>query len=336
MFLVAACIVDRLTIMALLWIIGFVPVLYALTAASQAFASISSVNAIIQCLVFLICAHIPSIASGRMSYVDIAWPWGLASIGFLPFVNNIISGNSWTESFDGRSVLITLAYCVAGLRMGLGAALHAYMGKLRKEFPRYNYIIGQWEQNGLKRGSFAFTLTMQIEIFVQCLCNMTILCLPMMVQRFGYAQGSLQPVETFGWCLWVSALVFEHTADMQKQGFAIKCSKEKISNAICEVGLWRYSRHPNYFGEWMVWMSLTITSIPSILALWASDEMLLVKAAVTGGLFYIPFAMYECLVNYTGAKPAEYFSVRKRREYKNYQKRVNMFFPGPRKTQKEQ
>ena len=44
--------------------------------------------------------------------------------------------------------------------------------------------------------------------------------------------------------------------------------------------------------------------------------------------------MYQCLVNYTGARPAEYYSMQKRPAYKKYQETVNMFFPGPRKEGK--
>ena len=64
------------------------------------------------------------------------------------------------------------------------------------------------------------------------------------------------------------------------------------------------------------------------------------------GLCMVVHAMYSCLVYYTGAVPAEHYSVKKRpvragsatpmicgltQEYLAYQKRVNMFFPGPRK-----
>ena len=44
--------------------------------------------------------------------------------------------------------------------------------------------------------------------------------------------------------------------------------------------------------------------------------------------------MYQCLVNYTGARPAEYYSEQKRPAYKKYKETVNMFFPGPRKEAK--
>ena len=53
------------------------------------------------------------------------------------------------------------------------------------------------------------------------------------------------------------------------------------------------------------------------------------------GLVFVSYAMYQCLVNYTGAAPAEFYSAQKRPDYARYQKMVNMFVPGPRKEIKE-
>ena len=91
-------------------------------------------------------------------------------------------------------------------------------------------------------------------------------------------------LEICGWVLWLTSFAFEHTADRQKKQFIKDCIKNNIKNAVCDVGLWRYSRHPNYFGEWMVWNSLIITSIPSLLALWQTpEENLLVKVGISLG-----------------------------------------------------
>ena len=62
--------------------------------------------------------------------------------------------------------------------------------------------------------------------------------------------------------------------------------------------------------------------------------LIITKVGITWGLIMISWMMYQCLVNYTGAKPAEYYTVQKRPDYANYQKMVNMFVPGPRKELK--
>ena len=82
----------------------------------------------------------------------------------------------------------------------------------------------------------------------------------------------------------------------------------------------------------MVWNSLVLTSLASLLPLWETpEESFLVKFGVTSGLINTSWMMYQCLVNYTGAVPVEFYMVHKRLEYVKYQKIVNMFVPGPRK-----
>ena len=71
--------------------------------------------------------------------------------------------------------------------------------------------------------------------------------------------------------------------------------------AVCDVGLWQYCRHPNYFGEWMVWNSLALASLPSGLAMLTSglEPSLLVRLGLVSGLPQLSLAMYKCLVTYT-------------------------------------
>ena len=124
---------------------------------------------------------------------------------------------------------------------------------------------------------------------------------------------------------------------LREKACEAQCNIKELDSFINppQVGLWRYSRHPNYFGEWMVWNSLVLTSLPSLAALWATqEENLAVKLGVTLGLSLVSPMMYNCLTSYTGAEPAEYYSLQKRPQYANYQKTVNMFFPGPRKESK--
>lgn len=297
---------------------------------SNSFASTAILNAGLQLIVFVLTAHIPSLMTGRMSYVDIAWPWGLVTIGLLTFLS------SATES-SLRVNLVSIAYLMAGGRMAFGGAVRFFKGGFQQEYPRYDYLKRRWAKQGISdENSLTYKLTMQKEIFIQCLANMGALCMPLMIQAYGFKTGPLTWLEVAGWTLWLAALWFEHTADVQKKKFIGECLKNNVKNAICDVGLWRYSRHPNYFGEWMVWNSLVLTSLPSLLALWhTEEETLAIKIGITLGLFSVSYMMYQCLVSYTGIKPAEFYSVQKRPDYKNYQKVVNMFVPGPRKELKE-
>ena len=53
---------------------------------SNGFANIALYNVILQLLVFIITANVPALITGRMSYVDLGWPYGLVTIGILPFI----------------------------------------------------------------------------------------------------------------------------------------------------------------------------------------------------------------------------------------------------------
>ena len=120
--------------------------------------------------------------------------------------------------------------------------------------------------------SLGFKFAMHKEIFVQAVANMGPLSLPLMVQVYSGYSEPLSGLEIAGWLLWLSSLVFEHSADKQKKNFIKKCAEKKLSGEVCDVGLWSYCRHPNYFGEWMVWNSLIITSIPAMLFILSSSH----------------------------------------------------------------
>ena len=85
-----------------------------------------------------------------------------------------------------------MAYLVAGGRMAFGATMFFFKGHLQNEFPRYLYIKEKvWAKNGITdQNSLAYKLTMQREIFVQCLCNMGAFVIPLLVQAMGYKKGT--------------------------------------------------------------------------------------------------------------------------------------------------
>ena len=84
-------------------------------------------NLMAQLLVFLPTALVPALVTGRMSWVDIAWPWGLVTIGLVPLLCPPEAG-AWSL----RSVLVMGAFFAAGGRMALGEALFLHLSVLYK------------------------------------------------------------------------------------------------------------------------------------------------------------------------------------------------------------
>ena len=123
-------------------------------------------------------------------------------------------------------------------------------GKFMVEFPRYKYQRINWANEGITdESSLGFKFAMHKEIFIQAVANMGPLSLPLMVQVYSGYSAPLSLLEMAGWVLWLASLVFEHTADKQKKKFIKDCADKKLSGQVCDVGLWSYCRHPNYFGE---------------------------------------------------------------------------------------
>ena len=274
-------------------------------------------NGLLQLLLFALVVCLPTALTGRMSYVDIGWPWGLVLIGVLTLF--------LSEGDTARVAAVSAAYIFAGGRMGLGALKMWQAGVLKKELPRYEYQKRRWQEAGKTN----VHLNMQVEGVLQGLANASFLAMPAFIIASNPSE-SVSLFEVIGLLIWLAAFVFESVADNQKYAFLRAMKKAGKKNRVCDVGLWKYSRHPNYFAEWMVWNALIIASIPSWLALYGSESLLL-WVLLACGLVYASRMMYTTLVYYTGAVPAEYYSVQKRPDYKVYQATTNRFFPGAKK-----
>ncbi len=268
------------------------------------------INLVTQLLVFLFAACIPAYFTKRMSYVDIAWPFGLVSIGII----TLFLG----EGYQPRKIIISSLYLIAGLRMGLGALVLLKKGYLDKELPRYQFQRVRWNKKGFTNHRFSI----QYEILLQCFANITFLSIPAMLISNNTLEN-FTILEITGLVLWIGFFAMEHLADVQKQAFLINAKKNNLKNKVCNVGLWNYTRHPNYFSEWMIWNALILASFSSLVY----SKEIYIFVGVLISLLYISFLMYQTLVFLTGAVPSEYYSLLKRPDYKKYQKTTNMFFP---------
>jgi steroid 5-alpha reductase family enzyme len=294
----------------------FVPFIlcWILLFYSNSFQSIAIINGIAQLILFLFVVCIPIWITKRMSYVDIGWPWGVALIGIIAYC--------FSDNVTLTKILMVIAYVLIGSRMGLGALRMWSLGLLNKEFPRYEYQKIRWKKSGKSNEKLA----MQIEALSQGLANASFLAIPIfLISVSSFTQLSI--LEIIGFTIFILSIVFETVADYQKLKFLKEMKRQNKQNMVCDIGLWKYTRHPNYFAEWMVWNGLIIASIPSYISLFDS-EIFWLWILLGVALLYTSRIMYITLVYLTGAVPSEHYSVQKRPAYKAYQQSTNIFFPG--------
>jgi len=117
--------------------------------------------------------------------------------------------------------------------------------------------------------------------------------------------------------LFLIAFILQWVADKQLATFS---HQNKNNKAVCDVGLWKYSRHPNYFFEWCIWLSF---------AIFASNSPLAILAYLS------PLTIYIVLNYVSGVKLSEEVSLAKRGDaYRDYMNRTSSFFPMPPRTSK--
>lgn len=291
-----------------------IPYLFGLVIliSQSNFDKILYLNLIFQLILFLIVVCIPIYRTGRMSYVDIAWPWGLVVLGIVNYIYN-----------EGSLLMVLISTSIVsiiGLRMGIGALSLLKRGYLKNELPRYQYQRIVWE----KEEKYNTHLALQIDAVTQGLANATFLAIPIFVAGSSDSEA-LNIIEYVGLTVVIISIFLETLADSQKLNFLKQMKIAGLKNQVCNIGLWKYSRHPNYFFEWMVWNGVILFSFPSLIDFSSLSPGN--KVMIGACMLFASKLMYDTLVNKTGAIPSEYYSLKKRPSYKEYIETTSQFFP---------
>jgi steroid 5-alpha reductase family enzyme len=134
--------------------------------------------------------------------------------------------------------------------------------------------------------------------------------LPLQVAAAHQLATPLSLLDAAGTLLWGTGFVFESVGDWQLARFKAKPTN---SGRVMDRGLWRYTRHPNYFGDFCVWWGLYLI-------------------CVAGGAWWTilsPTLMTILLMAVSGVSLLESTIGSRRPDYAAYQSRTNAFFPGP-------
>lgn len=228
---------------------------------------------------------------GDVSIVDPCWGAGFVIVAWLAV--------SWNSSTDVRPMLLTILTTIWGLRLSL-FLLWRNWG--HDEDRRYQAMRNRHGRRFWWISLFTVFLLQGIILWF----------VSFPIQAIAAAEYSkpLHWLDALGTFLWSVGLLFESVGDWQ---LAVFQSEPSNSSRVMDRGLWRYTRHPNYFGDFCVWWGIYLI------------------AAAGGGWWSIvsPLLMSFLLMKISGVALLESTIADRRPEYAAYRARTNAFFPGP-------
>jgi steroid 5-alpha reductase family enzyme len=235
----------------------------------------------------VLAAFAVGVATGRHAGVDVAWGLGFVAVAI---TGALLSGG------DPPMVRLVTALTVAwGVRLAVHIALrNRGMG----EDPRYERLLARAPGN---RTAYAFRVIYLFQGAVLWFVSLPV----QMAQRY----ATLSAWAAVGVVLWLVGFLFETVGDRQLERFR----RDPASKGrVLDTGLWRYTRHPNYFGDACVWWGLYALACLS----W--------QGALT---VLSPLLMTYLLVAKTGKPLLERSLTRNRPGYADYAERTSGFVP---------
>lgn len=167
------------------------------------------------------------------SLVDIAWGIGFILIAFYTLIHD--------DHFFSRQLLVTAMVFLWGIRL----STHIFLrNKNKDEDPRYARWRREWVNNFILRSFF--------QIFMLQGFVMFIVVLPI-IRINSSINPNLNFLDLLGFCIWLIGFLFESIGDFQLSKFIRNPANH---GKIMKQGLWRYTRHPNYFGEITLWWAI--------------------------------------------------------------------------------
>jgi steroid 5-alpha reductase family enzyme len=233
-----------------------------------------------------------SLAIKNASIVDIFWGAGFVVIALVTF--------TLTDGYAPRKMLITGLALIWGLRLAthIGWRNHGKGEDFRYQAMR-------------KRSGGRFALVSLYTVFGLQGVLMWVISLPLQVAQLSREPARLTWLDYLGAALWLIGLSFEAIGDWQLAKFKADAANK---GKVMDRGLWAYTRHPNYFGDALLWWGF-----------------FLIALATPGGLWTVisPLLMTTLLMKVSGVALLEKTLVKTRPEYQGYIRRTSAFFPLP-------
>ncbi|MDG1898068.1 MAG: DUF1295 domain-containing protein [Fuerstiella sp.] len=240
--------------------------------------------------VLMVVTWLISLCRKDAGVIDICWGIGFALIAWAIFLN---AGEPHEDSW-----LLAILTTVWAVRLSIHLAVRN-LGK--PEDFRYRAMRERWGRS--------FPLASLFIVFGLQGAVMWVVSLPIQISLSVTAPTSTTFV-VVGVALWAVGIFFETVGDWQLVQF-----KNNPENAgqVLDTGLWRYTRHPNYFGDSLVWWGLFVVAVSQSGAWWTIIS---------------PATMTILLLQVSGVSLLERTLRSSKPEYADYVKRTNAFLPG--------
>lgn len=227
-----------------------------------------------------------------VSFIDSWWAFGIGLMGLLAFLESTPPGP--------RDWLLLITCEAWALRLGFYLL---WRWRMNGRDPRYDKLLGSIQT---KRG-LSFAMASLLYVFALQFVLQFIVSLPVQLGQWS-GSGAIGILSKMGLGLFLIGFLFESIADWQLVRF-----KDKPDNKgkVLDSGLWRYTRHPNHFGDALVWWGLFLI---------ASESGYVIVILIS------PALISFLLTSFSGAPTVE-GRMHKRPEYADYIRRTPGFIP---------
>ena len=226
----------------------------------------------------------------NVTIVDSLWGLGFVLIAWITFL--------LSEGFIGRRLLIVVLVSLWGIRLSVFLSRRNWGAG---EDPRY----GEWRKKSGER----FWLVSLFKVFLLQAIFLWVISLVLQIGQLSSTPDRFTWLDMLGVFIWGAGFFFEAVGDWQLARFKADPSTK---GRVMDQGLWAYTRHPNYFGEFLIWWGFFVITLSTPNSWWTIISPLIVTAV---------------LLKMTGIPLTESTIVKTRPGYKDYIERTSAFVP---------
>lgn len=231
-----------------------------------------------------------SVVIENVSIVDIFWGMGFLFINLYYF---LVSGEFYT-----RKLILLILVAIWAFRLSVYLAWRN-IGKGED----YRY-----QEFRKKYGEERYWWVSYFQVFLLQGVLISLVSLPLLATNFETQNNNLNLLDYLALLIWIIGFLFESVGDYQLSKFKMNSNN---NGKVLNYGLWKYTRHPNYFGDTMVWLAYGIFSIAAG-SYWTVIGSILMTALI---------------IKVSGVALLEKSLKEKKPEYLDYIKKNNSFFP---------